>query len=51
MKIPEMAKTFNEILEYSGISPIFYSSKPIPFPMQMGQMALTTNQNSNGLPQ
>lgn len=38
MQMPEMAKTFNDILEYSGLSPVYYSGinnqQSLPSPVQ-----------------
>lgn len=44
MQMPEIAKTFNDILEYSGISPIYYSGvakSPTPSPLSPELEGLT----------
>lgn len=40
MQMPELSKTFNDILEFSGISPVHYtglSKQALPQPQQQGQ--------------
>lgn len=56
MQNPSMSKVFNEILEYSNLSPLDFYTKPIPSPMQpQGGMdtkslaELPVNNNQNGI--
>lgn len=47
MQMPEMAKTFNDILEYSGLTPVHYAGTPQALPAQPLQPELETSAQPN----